>query len=211
MVCLSYRGYWTSLGRPSEKGIMLDAEAALQWIAKRHADSYKDTEPPRPAVLLWGQSIGCGVATNLAAAHPPERLPEINGLILETPFTSVRAMLETLYPQKWLPYRYLWPFLRNNLDSWTNLGVMADNYRRQGAVTPRIFILEAGRDEIVPPQHGDMLQQRCEAVGLSVQKRIVSGALHNESTARMEGRKAVADFILREMKDFIDSRHSSGP
>ena len=34
MVCCSYRGYWTSQGRPSEKGIAKDAAAALEWIKK---------------------------------------------------------------------------------------------------------------------------------------------------------------------------------
>src|SRR4051794_33675624 len=34
MVCCSYRGFWTSNGRPSEKGIALDAEATLRWIEK---------------------------------------------------------------------------------------------------------------------------------------------------------------------------------
>lgn len=32
MVCVSYRGYWTSKGRPSERGMAKDAVAALEWI-----------------------------------------------------------------------------------------------------------------------------------------------------------------------------------
>jgi alpha-beta hydrolase superfamily lysophospholipase len=66
---------------------------------------------------LWGQSIGAGVATALLAHHSDEMKSEkaIEGLILETLFLSVKSMLVALYPQRWLPYRYLWPLLRNLL------------------------------------------------------------------------------------------------
>ncbi|KAK3329317.1 hypothetical protein B0H66DRAFT_596907 [Apodospora peruviana] len=105
-VCLSYRGFWTSRGRPSERGLRIDAEAGVQWIAELHESKFGngDRGPvPVPILLVWGQSIGSGVATNLAATgRLPATMP-IKGLILETPFLSVRAMLETLYPQKWLP------------------------------------------------------------------------------------------------------------
>ncbi len=55
------------------------------------------SQVPEPVLLVWGQSIGSGVATNLAASRQlPQDMP-IRGLILETPFLNVRAMLETLY------------------------------------------------------------------------------------------------------------------
>lgn len=89
--------------------------------------------------MLWGQSLGAGVA--IAAAIADSRLMKpnaeedvmraetaIQGLVLETPFTSIRAMLLALYPQKWLPYSYLGLFLRNRWDSAAAL-------RRIGSVT----------------------------------------------------------------------------
>ena len=42
---------------------------------------------------------------------------KVDGLVLETPFTSIRAMLVAIYPQQWLPYRYLYPFLWNHWNS----------------------------------------------------------------------------------------------
>ncbi|TVY54294.1 Monoacylglycerol lipase ABHD12, partial [Lachnellula suecica] len=153
LVCLSYRGYWTSHGRASETGIAKDAIAALQWIAQDSRCTQTDGVP----VVIWGQSIGAGVATSLAATQPPSGLA-IKTLILETPFLSVKAMLKTLYPQKWLPYRYLWPFLWNHLDSSKALGLMKE---RHGEKTPRVLILEAGNDELVPKVHGKMLEGRC--------------------------------------------------
>lgn len=198
-VCLSYRGYWTSKGRASEKGIKRDAEAALKWVAQAHEKTYTESGGAvKPIVLLWGQSIGCGVATNLVASSSASRILKADGLILETPFLSVRAMLEVLYPQKWLPYKHLWPFLRNHLDSWKNLGVIAEMSKAGGGQPPQIFILEAGRDELVPQEHGERLLQRCVEVGLPVSRKAVRGAYHNESTIRAEGQGAIAGFILQQ-------------
>ncbi len=200
-VCLSYRGYWTSRGRPHESGLRLDAAAALHWISQLHRESY-NSEPTDPAqsgeVILWGQSIGAGVATNLAAEHHMPSNLHLNSLILETPFTSIRAMLEVLYPQKWLPYKYLWPFLRNNLDSWTNLGTIAEHYRKDEQ-KPGIFLLNAAKDELVPAKLGQELYDRCLQVSIPVNKVAVDGAFHNDATYRVEGRRAVARFIERQI------------
>ncbi|RFN51691.1 hypothetical protein FIE12Z_4003 [Fusarium flagelliforme] len=192
IVCLSYRGYWTSHDRPSEPGIDLDSQAALQWIYQLHESKSKKGDGTKPTVLLWGQSIGCGFATNLAAKgqFPPDLT--IDGLILETPFTNVRAMLQALYPQKWLPYQYLWPFLRNHLDSWTNLGMIAKRFPES---PPGIFIVEAGKDELVPANHGEELLERCQRVGLPVERQKVRGALHNEAMVRAAGKQALAHSI----------------
>ncbi|CZT46773.1 uncharacterized protein RSE6_07261 [Rhynchosporium secalis] len=66
MVCCSYRGYWTSKGRPSEKGIAMDAEASLEWIKDDFPRQGGKVDEPVP-IVIWGQSICAGVATNLAA------------------------------------------------------------------------------------------------------------------------------------------------
>src|SRR5437667_2012901 len=105
IVAVSYRGYWRSHGTPSQKGIEMDAIAALNWVRRRY---YQDSNL---GMILWGQSIGAGVAAAAGASYQSKEY--IRSLILETPFTSIRDMLVALYPQRWLPYRYLWPFLWN--------------------------------------------------------------------------------------------------
>ena len=197
-VCLSYRGYWRSRGRPTENGINLDAEAGARWIAQTHRRMYPDgTQSPEPALLVWGQSIGSGFATNLAASHRlPSGLP-VKGLILETPFLNTRAMLETLYPQKWLPYKYLWPFLWNHLDSWANFAQMAGASEKTAAALPAVFILEAERDELVPREHGEKLYQRCKDLGFDVEKASAPVAYHSEAITRGGGKKLAAEAILR--------------
>jgi uncharacterized protein len=235
VVCLSYRGYWTSRGRPTEAGIRLDAVAALEWISRMHRqqdahiisinsdkeasdsqcmskNSIKTTTIPAE-VVLWGQSIGSGVATNLAADRAmamPENL-RLNSLILETPFTSIRAMLEVLYPQKWLPYKYLWPFLRNHLDSWKNMGIIADEYNHRNgpetiekekgkkATLPEILIVQAAKDELVPAELSQRLYDRCGDLRFAVTRVAIDGAFHNDAMFRAEGKKAVAEFLARKI------------
>lgn len=174
----------------------MDAAAALQWI-KRHSQASQNEEVP---VIIWGQSIGAGVATNLAAEPSPSGIA-IMALILETPFLSVRAMLKTLYPQKWLPYRYLWPFLWNHLDSWKALGLMRE---KPGTKAPYVLILEAGKDELVPFEHGELLEMRCRDLGLGVRKKAVRNALHTEVLVRQEGLLAVVEMI----RDVAEGAHS---
>jgi acetyl esterase/lipase len=170
----------------------MDSEAALRWISKLHHDRHKETRGalPSPITILWGQSIGCGFATNLAAKTQDAATLSINALILETPFTNTREMLTALYPQKWLPYRHLWPFLRNHLDSWANLGLIASK-----ASKPGVYIVEAGKDELVPSDHGGILYQRCQDVQLFAEMHTVRGALHNDAMVRKEGKLTIARSI----------------
>jgi uncharacterized protein len=73
LVALSYRGYAGSSGSPSERGLLLDAEAAYAFATARYdADR----------IVAWGFSLGTGVATAIAAEHP------VGKLILEAPYTS---------------------------------------------------------------------------------------------------------------------------
>ena len=193
MVCCSYRGYWTSKGRASEKGITRDAQATLNWVKRDSLSSQAvhDVEPCQ--FVIWGQSIGAGVAARLVADTSVDQGLAIHTLILETPFLSIRDMLETLYPQKWLPYRYLWPFLRNHLDTMDALGKFRSNKER----LTRVLILQAGKDELVPSSHPEELEHRCTELGIEVRRKVISGALHTEVLARPEGRLAVAEAISK--------------
>jgi fermentation-respiration switch protein FrsA (DUF1100 family) len=96
LVALSYRGYAGSSGAPSEQGLLRDAAAAYAFTAARYA-----AEP----IVLWGFSLGTGVAVALASEH------RIGKLILEAPYTStvdVAASVLWFAPVRWLmrdPFR----------------------------------------------------------------------------------------------------------
>ncbi len=59
VLAIDYRGFGDSEGTPSERGLILDARAAWEWVGERGA---------RPEdVLLIGLSLGTGVVSGLAA------------------------------------------------------------------------------------------------------------------------------------------------
>ncbi|KAI7284983.1 hypothetical protein KC345_g2010 [Hortaea werneckii] len=195
LVALSYRGFWNSSGKPTEPGIQLDAQALLN-----HFETEYGLLPGADVeIVLWGQSVGAGVAANAAATYLTQerqngenpKLP-VTGLIMETPFTSIKSMLFALYPQKWLPYQYLHPFLRNHWDNEIALRrlAMVEVERR-----PPIFFLPATRDEVVPPSEVENLKDACIKLGLQHECKGIIGALHTEATTRREGHEAVAKFI----------------
>jgi len=185
MVALSYRGYWKSSGRATEAGIKIDAQATLNWIKEMH---------PNASIVIWGQSLGAGVACAAAAEHlARDEGQYVQGLILETPFTSVSSMLKALYPERWLPYRYLTGFLRSHWDSEVALRRIASIYQGR---QPQILLCVATRDEVVPPEEAEKLQRVCEETSLVTKRVKVIGALHNEATTRREGQEAVASFVV---------------
>lgn len=188
IVGLSYRGFWQSKGRASQPGIELDVEAGLKWLLKRYDPSTK--------IIIWGQSIGAGAASvglaNLVK-HQPGSVNRISGLLLETPFVDLRTMLVALYPQKFLPYRYLAPFLKS---TWDSKRAIEEIGRVKSGL--RTLILEAGDDEIVPAGQGAILETLCKSQSMEVDRATVPGALHTEVMAKPRGRS----YIIRFLKSF---------
>ncbi|MDB5592543.1 alpha/beta hydrolase [Enterovirga sp.] len=81
LLLVSYRGYSGSTGTPSEAGLRRDAEAAYRFVA--------GYEPRR--IVLYGESLGTGVAVWLAAHR------RVGGVILDAPFTSIADVAQPLF------------------------------------------------------------------------------------------------------------------
>jgi fermentation-respiration switch protein FrsA (DUF1100 family) len=127
LVALSYRGYGGSTGSPSEAGLIADAQAAYAFAVAR---------VPADRVVVFGESLGTGVAVALAATE------RIGRLILESPFTSAADVAARTY--WYLPVRLL----------------MKDQFRsdqRIGKVTAPVLILHGERDQVVPIAFGERL------------------------------------------------------
>lgn len=84
VLLLDYRGYGRSAGRPTERGLYDDAEAAYEWLI---AQGYTPEQ-----IIPHGESLGTAVATHLAVNR------RCAGLILEAPFTSARAVAAKVLP-----------------------------------------------------------------------------------------------------------------
>lgn len=121
-----YRGYGGNLGRPSEKAFYSDARQILAWLEARGLQESK--------IILYGESLGSGVAVQMA-----QERPNVAGLILETPFTSLVDMGRRSYP--WLPVSLL---LRDKFD----------NASKISSIRIPVLILHGQRDQVVPWDQG---------------------------------------------------------
>ncbi|CAZ81237.1 unnamed protein product [Tuber melanosporum] len=185
----SYRGYWTSTGSPSQSGIEKDMKAIF-----RHLESYST---PGTEFILWGQSIGCGIALKGWANYlraPKCRVPiHVKGLIMETPFISISSMLLALYPQRWLPYRYLSPFLRNHWDVREAVNEIAEKNVRVDIVA-----LRAEKDELVTEAEAVEVEGILERIlrkDRHIRRAVITGALHVECVAKAQGRGEIISFL----------------
>jgi len=127
LVALSYRGYGGSTGMPSEAGLISDAAAAYDFAAARY---------PVERIVLWGESLGTGVAIALAAER------EIGGLILDAPFTSIADVGAAAYP--FVPVRL---FIKDAFHS----------DERIANVKAPVLVLHGERDRVVPIAFGEKL------------------------------------------------------
>lgn len=82
---VDYRGYGGNPGSPSEDGLARDARAALAYLTSR-----EDVDPTR--IAYFGESLGSGVAVQLAVEEPP------SALILRSPFTSLADVGARQFP-----------------------------------------------------------------------------------------------------------------
>lgn len=124
-----YRGYGQSSGRPSEKGLYLDARAAYDYLISR-SDIDKDK------IIFYGESLGGAIAVDLASRVDP------CALITEGTFTSTLDIARELYP--FLPVRLAVTMKYDTLSKIKDL------------TAPKL-IIHSLDDEIVPFDHGRRL------------------------------------------------------
>jgi fermentation-respiration switch protein FrsA (DUF1100 family) len=123
-----YRGYGGNPGTPTEAGFYADGRAALAFLER------EGVTPNR--LVLYGESLGSGVAVSLAVQH------EIGALILEAPLTSVAEVAQCHFP-------YV-PAARMVTDRF-------DSLSRIGKVQAPILVLHGERDRVVPVRYGRAL------------------------------------------------------
>lgn len=78
-----YRGYGGNQGKPTEEGFYSDGRAYMEWLRER--------EPERD-IIVYGESIGSGTATQMAMEY------DVMALVLETPFASLADAAASHYP-----------------------------------------------------------------------------------------------------------------
>jgi len=157
---LPYRGYAASEGEPTEHALVADALAWFDRVAKDHA-----------SVAVLGRSLGSGVAMQLAAQRPVERLA------LVTPFDSLVRVAQGFYP--WFPVDWL---ARDRYDSW----------RYAPRVHCPVLIVRAGEDQLMPAARTAALAASFTTPPL---QQLVPDAGHNDIQDYLEYRASLTRFF----------------
>lgn len=124
---MTYRGFPGSTGSPSEANNVADGKLAY--------DTLTGLGVAAGDVVIYGESIGSGVATQVAAARP------VGGLVLDAPYTSMVELAALHYPLLALPGRL---FMRDRYET----------RRYIGSVAAPVLVIHGEADGIIPVSMG---------------------------------------------------------
>lgn len=144
-----YRGYGGNSGKPTEKGFYADADAYYDWLIKQGV--------PEDKIVVYGESLGSGVATYLAAKHH-----NIRGLVLEAPFTSMTDIAQARM--------FFVPVIFMLLDRYPSIDRIDD-------INVPLLVMHGERDGVVPVRYGKKLY---EAANQPKMLRLYPEAGHND-------------------------------
>lgn len=147
---VDYRGYGGNPGSPSEDGLHQDALAAWEHLREDFAAD---------SIILFGESLGSGVAARLDAETGPA------GIVFRSPFTGLAAVASEHYP--FLPVDLL---LRDRYPVVEHLD--------EG--TGPVVVVYAAADEVVPAEQSLEVAAAAEAAGRETTVVEIEAEGHND-------------------------------
>ena len=162
LLALEYRGYGGNPGSPREAGLIADGRAALAFL---NAQGIPDS-----GVVLFGESLGTGIAVQLAAEH------QVHAVILRSPYTSIAEVAAIQLP--YIPARWL---VHDRFDSLAKIGL---------SKAP-LFVFHGANDALIPLALG---RQLFDAAGEPKTWLTVEGAGHND-VQTPEAERAMLTFL----------------
>ncbi|MBT4463757.1 MAG: alpha/beta hydrolase [Rhodospirillaceae bacterium] len=138
MMLVGYRGFGGNPGSPSEQGLYEDARAALRYLGENGVSAER--------VVLYGESLGTGVAVRIAAEQAGENAP-VAAVVLEAPFSSIVDAAAFYYP--YVPVSMMLKDRFNSIDAIADIGA------------PVLFV-HGEEDEVTPIRFGKRLFDAAE-------------------------------------------------
>ncbi len=131
LLAISYQGYGNSEGKPSESGLYNNALSALNYL--------KSQDINLENIIFYGESLGTGVAIELASHYSPKLLA------LEAPYTSMLDLAHEKYPL--IPIHLL---LKDKFDSLSKID----------KITCPVIIFHGKKDPTIPFHHSERLMEK---------------------------------------------------
>lgn len=148
VLLVGYRGYGGNAGLPTESGLYADGRAALDFLQNQ------GIKPDQ--LILFGESLGSAVATEMALERPAA------ALILEAPFASISRSARARYP--FLVYDAL-------------ISDKFDTFSKIARIGKPLLVIHGELDRTTPVQFGRLV---FEAAAEPKQAFFPAGAGHND-------------------------------
>lgn len=126
---IDYRGFGKSRGRRTETTLFNDGQHVYKWLSTQYSED---------DIIVYGRSMGSGIATRIASWNKPKML------ILDSPYYSFLSQVRRY--AFWLPINWL---LRYK--------IRTDQFIKR--VSSPIFILHGRKDRLIPFSHGKRLAE----------------------------------------------------
>lgn len=120
----AWRGFGKSEGSPTLSGLYLDAESAIDFIQKENI--------PLENTVIIGESLGTGIAAKMATQY------KFKGIFLITPYKSISARADELYP-----------FMMAKFLTKDDFSVID----KIDKINQPVFIIHCTEDKVVPISH----------------------------------------------------------
>jgi fermentation-respiration switch protein FrsA (DUF1100 family) len=170
---LDYRGFGKSRGRRTEAILYSDLQQVYKWLATQYAEEN---------IVLYGRSLGSGLATRIASWNHPKML------ILNCPYFSFLHHIRRY--GWWLPLRLL---LRYQ--------IRTDQFIKK--VNCPIHVIHAVRDRLIPYRQSRMLKALLPD---KIQLHPILGAGHNNIPAFPAYHDLLYDILHETAEEQLDMR-----
>ncbi|NWR56625.1 ABD12 lipase, partial [Bucorvus abyssinicus] len=137
---------------PTENGFTTDVLALYDWAKARSGNS---------SILLWGHSLGTGIATNVARKLQEERGVQVDAVVLESPYTNIREAAAHIPIT--LIYRLFPGFGYLILDSLALGNMFFRSDENVKVLACPLLILHAEDDDVLPPSQGRKLFEMAQS------------------------------------------------
>ncbi|KAJ3599583.1 hypothetical protein NHX12_033540 [Muraenolepis orangiensis] len=165
-----YSGYGVSTGKPSEKNLYADIDAAWHALRSRYGISPEN-------IILYGQSIGTVPTVDLASRY------ECAAVVLHSPLTSG---MRVAFPDTKKTYCF---------DAFPNERGQSRTFQYFSITSP-VLIIHGTEDEVIDFSHGLALYERCSK---AVEPLWVEGAGHNDIELYTQYLERLRRFIGQEL------------
>lgn len=155
ILIIDYRGYGKSTGSISENGFYKDAAASYAFLIETKQFQSQ-------SIIVYGRSIGTGVAVDLASKN------ECKGLVLESPYSSLGALanekLPFFFPSLYLRFKF-------------------NNIAKINHVKCPVVFIHGKKDELIPSSHSEKLFRKFDGRKKLI---LVESGSHNDLNSFQE-------------------------